>query len=278
MPWFPDFAGAVERARLETRAAGHADPVAEYCKLLRTGDTGALEAAWPGDVTIYDPLAGVIRGHKEIRHFVRSNASWLGTLSARTETLASTVAGTRIVVELMAQVSDGGQELAWPVALVCESPDDRSVVFRTYCRAWPITGPHHLRPAILEPGEVHPGDVVGRYAAALRAGDTEAAVAAFEPDGYVREASVGPQHTHRGTSALGAFFAWQFSAGGGIELEDCAVTDDGTRCAIEYTCARWGSHQLAPQAGLTVCERGSGGLLAAVRVYDDIAAPVEELP
>jgi hypothetical protein len=32
-------------------------------------------------------------------------------------------------------------------------------------------------------------------------------------------------------------------------------------------------HQLPPQAGLGVYERGRDGLLAAVRVYDDVKAP-----
>jgi hypothetical protein len=52
------------------------------------------------------------------------------------------------------------------------------------------------------------------------------------------------------------------------------VTDDGARCALEFNCRRWGSHDLPPQAGLAVYERGPDGLLAAARVYDDIDAPV----
>ena len=53
------------------------------------------------------------------------------------------------------------------------------------------------------------------------------------------------------------------------------MTDDGVRCALEYNCVRWGSHDLPPQAGICVYERGPDGLLAAARVYDDIEAPVE---
>jgi hypothetical protein len=37
---------------------------------------------------------------------------------------------------------------------------------------------------------------------------------------------------------------------------------------------RWGAADLPPQAGLAVYERGNNGLLAAVRVYDDIEPPV----
>ena len=66
-----------------------------------------------------------------------------------------------------------------------------------------------------------------------------------------------------------------FSAGGGIGLQHCAVTDDGVRCALEYNCVRWGSHDLPPQAGIGIYERGPDGLLAAARIYDDVEAPVE---
>jgi hypothetical protein len=52
------------------------------------------------------------------------------------------------------------------------------------------------------------------------------------------------------------------------------VTDDGVRSALEYNCVRWGSHDLPPQAGLGVYERGPYGLLAAARVCDDVDATV----
>jgi hypothetical protein len=115
MPWFPDFVSAVELARQQTRAAGRADPVAQYFAALNKGDARLLEDAWPGEVVVYDP--------------------------------------------------------------------------------------------------------------------------------------------------------------GGIGLQPCAVTDDGVRCALEYNCVRWGRHDLPPQAGLGVYERGPDGLLAAARVYDDIDPP-----
>jgi hypothetical protein len=45
MPWFPDFASAIELARRQTRAAGQADPVAQYLTALSERDTAALEDA-----------------------------------------------------------------------------------------------------------------------------------------------------------------------------------------------------------------------------------------
>jgi hypothetical protein len=157
---------------------------------------------------------------------------------------------------------------------VAESPDDRSVVFRTYCSQWPVDGRRHVRPPILDPGSVHPGDIVGRHQAALAAGDADAILETFSPDGYYRE-PIGPHLAHRGTAEIRSFFTQRFSGGGGIGLENCIVTDDGVRCALEYNCVRWGRHDLPTQAGIAVYERGPDGLLAAARVYDDIEAPVE---
>lgn len=271
MPWFPEFASAAELARQLTRDAGRTDPVRQYLAALNDGDARDLETTWPGEVVICDPHVGQVRGHRQVHQFIRRNLSWLAGLHARTEVTASTVAGGRAVVELLAHIDHSGQQLAWPVAVVAESPDDQSVVFRTYCSQWPLDEKRPVRPPILAPGPVSLTDVVGRYQEGLAAGDTEAVVRTFAPDGYFR-GPFGPGHAHRGTAELRSFFARCFSAGG-ISLECCAVTDDGTRCALEYNCVRWGSHDLPPQAGIGVYERGPDGLLAAVRVYDDVEAP-----
>ena len=270
MPWFPEFASAVELVRRQTRAAGQADPVGQYFAALNGGDTHGLEDVWPGGVVVHDPRAGEIRGHRHLRQFVKQSRSLLAERQARVETVASTAVGDRAVVELLAHLTQGGRELAWPVAVVAESPDDSSVVFRSYFRRRSIDGQRHLRPPILGAGRTHPGDVVGRYLAALAAGDVDAAVSTFAPDGYFRE-PIGPQCTHRGPTELRSFFRRSF--GGGIGLEHCAVTDDSVRCVLEYNCVRWGDHELPPQAGVAVYERGPDGLLTAARVYDEVEGP-----
>lgn len=272
MPWFPEFASGLELARRQTRTAGREDPVGQYVAALNHGDTQALEGVWPGEVVVHDPRAGEIRGHKRLRQFVRNSESWLAERHARIETVAATCTGGRAVVELLACLSHDGREVAWPVAVVADAPDDRSVAFRSYYSRRPVDGRHHLRHAILPPSPVQPGDVVGRYQAALAAGDAAAAAGSFEPDGYYREPA-GPPLIHRGARELGSFFTACFGAGGGIGLEYCVITDDGVRCALEYNCVRWGRHNLPAQAGLGIYERGPDGLLAAARIYDDIEPP-----
>jgi limonene-1,2-epoxide hydrolase len=274
MPWFPDFVGAAELARRERRQAGHADPVGQYFAALTHGDPHDLEDVWPGQVVVYDPRAGEVRGHRQLHKFISRNVSWLAGLHARTETVASTVVGARAVVEVLAYLIQDGQEVAWPVAVVAESPDDRSVVFRTYCSQWPVAGRRELRPPILEPAPLHINDVVGRYRAALAAGDTDAIVRTFTPDGYFRE-PIGFHQTHRGPGELRSFFARMFSAGGGLDVQPCCVTDDGVRCAVESNWVRWGRHDLPPQAGISVYERSPDGLLAAARAYEDVEPPAD---
>lgn len=273
MPWLPDFVNAVQLARRQTRSAGLADPLLQYVTALEHGDARALETVWPGTLVVHDPRAGKVTGHRQLTRFVRSSQRWLADHQARMETIATISDQTRAVVEVVARLTQGRDVLDWPVAMVAESPDDRSAVFRTYCSQVAVDGRHHVRPPLLDtPAPTVPA-VVTRFLDGLAAGDTTAVVSTFAPSGCYR----GPEengNAHRGTGELEAFFLRQFSAGGGIRLEPCAVTDDGTRCAVEYNCTRWGGHALSPQAGIVVCERGPDGLLSAVRTYDDIESPV----
>jgi ketosteroid isomerase-like protein len=272
MPWFPDFVGAVELARRDTQLAGRGDPVAHYLRALEEGDSHLLQSVWPGRITINDPLVGEVRGHKALRDYVSRNQSWLAEHRARTETIAATRVGQRAVVEVLATLEQDGRTVSWPIAVVAESPDDRSVVFRTYCSTLPHDGQRHLRPPILPTAAHDVDDVVDRYQSALDAGDTDGIVLTFQSDGYYRE-PIGPHAVHRGTDEVRAFFLECFRAGGGLTLEPCEVTDDGERCALEYNCVRWGSYSIPPQAGIAIFERGTDGLFAAVRVYDDIEPP-----
>jgi len=276
MPWFPEFFSAVELARRDTRATGSTDPVGQYFGALQNGDAAVLETAWPGRVTVFDPKAGEIHGHHRLRQFVRQNQRFLAERHARTQTVASTCVPGRAVVELLVQLDDN-DDLQWPVAVVADSADDLSVVFRTYCSRWPVDGRRYIRPPILDSKQVQLSDVVARYLAALDAGDTDAAVRVFAANGYYREPT-GSHSLHRGTAELRSFFAARLTSGGGIGISPCAVTDDGTRCALEYNVVRWGRRSVPPQAGLLVCERGPDGLLTAARVYDDVEPPVAQLP
>jgi limonene-1,2-epoxide hydrolase len=271
MPWFPEFSTAIELARLDAREAGQADPVAQYLKALGDGGTGALERVWPGEVVIHDPRAGEVRGHRQLRTFIRDNRAWMSEHQSRIKVLTSTSVGRRAVVELLAHVLHDGREVAWPVAVVAESMDERSVDFRTYCSQWPVDGRRHVRRPVLEAGYVEPPEIVAQYLGALADGDVESIVKTFAPDGYVREA-IGPDNLHRGPEELRAYYARCFDSGG-ITLQYCETVDSGVNCALEYNVLAWGRDAVPPQAGLAVFERTPNGRLAAVRLYDDVEPP-----
>ena len=112
----------------------------------------------------------------------------------------------------------------------------------------------------------------GEYQAALAAGDVERIVATFEPDGCFREPA-GGEFRVCGTDALRDLFTTFFGVGGGITLEHCTATEDGTRTALEFNAIRWGSTDMPPQAGIAVYERGPTGRIADARVYDDVDPP-----
>ena len=145
---------------------------------------------------------------------------------------------------------------------------------RIYFSGWQLTGRHLNRPPLLQPDpELREPAIVAEYQRALAAGDVDAILAAFEPDGYAREPA-GGEHVHRGPDGLRAFYELLFSNGGGIPLEHCAVIDDGRACALEYNVVRWGRTELPPEAGVAVYVRGESGKLAAARIYDDADPPL----
>jgi SnoaL-like domain len=274
MPWFPDFVAAAELARREIRTAGRADPVAQYLTALTQGDSHELETTWPGHVVVLDPYAGEVRGHRALRHFVRTSEAFLADHLVGVERVASTSVPGRAVVELLAHLELDGDAVAWPVAVVAETDDGISATFRTYGSQWPVVGTRPLRTPILgaDPA-AEPSDVIARHLHALDRGEPEEIVGTFTAEAYVQE-PIGDHALHRGTAELMIYFS-RCLRGGGIDLQACRITDDGVRGALEHNCVRWGGRPVTPQAGLAVFERDSGGLLAGVRHYDDIDASVD---
>jgi hypothetical protein len=101
--------------------------------------------------------------------------------------------------------------------------------------------------------------MVDRYQRALAAGDLNAMVEAFEPDGYACEPA-GAEYRHQGREGLRSFYESQFSNGGGIPQEHCSIVDDGRICALEYNLSRWGRADCGHrQASQPMSEAGAAG-------------------
>ena len=83
----------------------------------------------PTTFTYDNPGADVVGIPSQIKTLARFNGQ-------------ATVVGGRAVVELLAHLAYDGLQPVWPVAVVAESPDDGSVVFRSYFSRWLFDGAH----------------------------------------------------------------------------------------------------------------------------------------
>jgi hypothetical protein len=243
---------------------------------LLAGDLGKLLDAFPDGVRIDDPRAGRVEGGAALEAYCEQSQAWLSARTAHGRLIASTEGSTRVVGEFEVDLTEGDRAYVLPIGVVVEpSKEARSVWIRIYHSQWPLLGHHVVRPPLLERDPTaHESDVVGAYQTALAAGDAAGCVATFEPDGCFREPS-GPQYRVCGTADLTEFYTRFFSAGGGIILEHCTVTEDGVRSALEFNAVRWGGVDLPHQAGVAIYERGRTGKIAEARVYDDVEGPVE---
>jgi SnoaL-like domain len=285
VPWQPElFSGRAlaeiweRRAERGKRRAEHLTAV-PYFDGLVAGEIDALTGSFAGEPELHHPVRGRIKGTRAFERYVTDTQTWLTERNVIVEDVNFIMTPRRGVEEVALHLDTDDGRIKLPVSLAADRDEEARIIeLRIYYSSWPLTGGHAIRPPLLQPNpDLHEPDVIGEYQRALTSGDVEAAVAAFEPDGYVREPA-GDAYVHRGTSELGALYTRFFSNGGGIPLEHCAVTDDGHACALEYNVVAWGRTELPPQAGIAVYARGDSGKLASARIYDDADPPLSERP
>ena len=274
MPWVPELFSARALVRLEEQRRARLEKVPFFDGLL-TGELDALIGSFAGEPEVHHPVRGRLKGASAFGRFVTDMTSWMAERNVTVEDVNFIVTPSGGVEEFVLHLDGDAGRVELPLAVAADLDQDaRMIELRMYFSSWPMTGVHRVRPPLLQPDpDLHESDVVGDYQRALAAGDVDAAVAAFEPDGYVREPA-GGAYTHRGTDELRALYELFFSNGGGIPLEHCVVIDDGRACALEYNVVAWGRTELPPEAGIAVYVRGDSGKLAAARIYDDTDPPL----
>lgn len=245
-------------------------PIARYVPLLIEGDLGGLRALFRDVPRVNDPHLGWVETSR-FEQFVAASHDGLVERSASVRHLATTTSGTGAVEECLLTLLRRGTTIELPVAVAGETGAGALLEsVRVYHSMWPLIGMHLLREPILSPpAALLLPDVVGRYHDCLARGDLAGILRQFDPEGTLHE-SRGGSGVHRGGAALRRFFAPLVENGRGIGLEHCSLTDDGACCALEYNIKSWGRGSIEPQAGAAVYERSSAGLLADVRLYDDI--------
>jgi hypothetical protein len=274
MPWTPELFSAPILERVEEKWGRDFVTVPFFDGLL-AGELDALVGSFAGEPELHHPVRGRIRGVRAFEAYVTDTKAFLSQLNVSVEDVDRAVRERHGFGEWVLHLDGETGRVGLPVAVVSDrQPDGRIVELRMYFSRWPLSGRHMNRPPLLQPDpELRESDVVADYQRALSAGDVDAIVAAFEPDGYAREPA-GGQYVHRGPDGLRAFYELLFSNGGGIPLEHCTLIDDERACALEYNVVRWGKTELPPEAGVAVYVRGQSGKLAAARIYDDVDRPL----
>jgi hypothetical protein len=277
VPWLPElFSGpALERIYDQAAADARAAAPVPYFDGVRSGETEALVQSFAGEPELHHPIRGRVKGRRAFERFVADTNAWLTARNVVGSPVERIITPRRGVEETVLTFDGDQGRIELPMAIAADRDDEGRVIeLRLYYSTWPFTSRHANRRPVLQPDpDLHAPDVVGEYQRALAAGEAAAIVAAMESDAYVREPA-GSAYVHRGSDELVAHFEQLFSNGGGIPLEQCAVTDDGRSCALEYNVVRWGRTELAPEAGLAVYVRGATGKLASARIYDDADPPL----
>lgn len=268
-PWQPELFSAPALERVWEDERRRQLNLVPFFPGLMTGETGALVESFAGEPEVHHPIRGRVRGVAAFERFVAETRRWVTEHDVTVEDVGFVLTPERGVEELVLR----GGDFEVPVAIASDHAGGGIAEVRVYFSSWPRTRRHAVRPPLLQPdGAVTVPDVVGDHQRALAVGDVEAAVAAFEPDGTLREPA-GGAHVHHGTEALRELYA-RFFSGGGVALEHCALTDDGRACALEYNVVGWGRAAMQPQAGIAIYVRGESGRLAAARIYDDAEPPI----
>ena len=275
MPWAPELFSAPALARLEEKRR-HKVVTVQYFDGLMAGELDPLIGSFAGEPELHHPVRGRIKGARAFEAYFDEMQAMFRQRIASVEDVDRVIVNRHGFEEAVVHLDGDAGRVGLPVAIVADTESDGRIdELRMYYSSWPLTRRHANRPPVLQPDpELRPSGVVAEYQAALAAGDVDAIVAAFEPDGYAREPA-GSQHVHEGRDGLRAFYERLFSNGGGIPLEHCAVIDDKRACALEYNVVRWGETELPPEAGVAVYVRGETGKLAAARIYDDVNPPTE---
>jgi limonene-1,2-epoxide hydrolase len=274
MPFIPELFSFPALTRIEERRHARLTGVPFFDGLM-TGELDALIGSFAGEPEVHQPVRGRIKGASAFGRFVTETTTWITERGVTVEDVDSILASARGVEEFVLHVEDDAGPIELPIALAADlDTHARMTELRIYFSRWPLSREHGVRPPLLQPDpDLQAPDVVGEYHRALTAGDIDAVVAAFEPDGYVRE-PLGGASTHRGADELRAFYERLLADGGGTPLELCAMADDGRACALEYNVVAGSRRESPPGAGIAVHVRGDGGRLAAVRIYDDVHPPV----
>lgn len=209
--------------------------------------TDRLRAA----VTIDEPALGLITPAR----MEADSVLWPGR--GTVEGLKTTEDGALRLEEYWFTPEGGAPRI--PLAVMFEDLGAGRAAARIYSSRDLSIGRHRVLP--IDPdlaASVGAGDFMAGYFEALQAGDLEATLATFEPDGYIQH-SLGERFSdpdQRRSDYIAIFQA----NGGKVHIRYCTVIGGGDIRILECV-------MQTGRSGCAVYERGATGRIGAVRVY-----------
>ena len=246
-----------------------------YLSTLVQADVEAMIRLIGANSIIEDPRFPGNKGETQITKFVTDFQSWTADMSPKTEHLRTTATDHRVMSEDILHIKFSGETWELPVATIVSKDADSGVnCVHIYYTNWPFNKKHSVRKNLFSvplPDQDEFGGAILNYVQSLLSGDLEKIRQSFEPDIYFREAS-GPPYVHWGRNAVVDYFKGLF-ANGAPMLRDDTVNDDGRTVFMEFSVIGWNGQKRPEErweAGLAVYERSRDGLIAGIRIYDDV--------
>ena len=231
-----------------------------YVPALVSGAVDALSRRLGNRATIDDPLYGRASSLASIDPLLSRVSAFFAGGGATYTHVASTTGVDRDAAEGRLSMTVDGTTRTVPIAIVAERRRLREIELRVYYA--PDDGrdasrkPRSALVASLRPTLV---PVVSTFIDALRKGDVEGTLGAFEENGQIVD-TAGVAHP-RSSGKLASFVsdlgAATFALGG--------AADDGRTCCLEVTIHRPNGGPSVP--ALFAFERGDSGLVHELRVY-----------
>jgi hypothetical protein len=237
-----------------------------YVPALVARDTSLVARMNPHVITRH-PADGLAVGTAALTARFAAGPSWLPAGGGSVKTVATTHDGRRAVAESVVHTTVDGRDISLPVAAVVELDGHGLVAqVRLYHATTPVTASRRRREPLRQTlRDLRLTGGVDGFHDALVAGDAKDLVATFAAGGHTVDAE---GRRHEGAAALTDLWSGILGRDGGLTLERCALTDDGTSAALEITLVRRGSHRVPAEPGLVVHVRDDDGHLAAVRFYE----------
>ncbi len=247
-----------------------------YVDNLLMGDAGSLAAMVGPAGKIEDYRFGRIEGAAGCAEFAPAFRDWLRDCTIeKISHLRTTATPSRVISEdIVFLKTSSGESLEWPIATVaCAAAAPDSCDFFVYYTMWLLKKAHTKRPVIFDEPQIdtRPSELLQDYHRCLTTGDLDGLHAVLAQDIYLRQPS-GPPYVSWGVSGVIEYFKGLFANGAPLMRSE-RITSDGRCTFLEFTVVGWDGTEWPEedhQAGAGIWEVNNDGLMAAIRVYDDV--------